>query len=165
MLLLEMWELPLTMLDAKSIALWTCTSRFSRIAGRNKMRRIFTSALVIQRSMRRALAVIHAMVLRHARFLQHLHYPFSSPLNITEIPVNLWVGYHAYSLECGPHPWITLQSMYAKLLYYGMPAPAPHRYGRGMFIALQFLRSLLSPGSRLSPRPLILRRGPLISRL
>ncbi len=133
----EMWQLPLVMLDATSLARFVRASRAWQRAGRGRMSDLSAAALVIQRSMRRALAVIRTTLLRGARFDQMLHDPDATD-DLSDIPINLWAAYHAYWLTYGPE----MQHAVDKLAYYGMPAPAPRHYGRGMLAALIFVTSL-----------------------
>ena len=141
----EMWQLPIVLFDAKSLARSICVSRAWQRAGERKMRDMIAASIAIQRAVRGALAVVRATRLRGARFEQVLYDRDATGGDLSEIPNNLWVAYHACVLgsEGEFSEFITIQSAVEKLEYNGVPVDAtPRNYGRGSLAALQFLSAL-----------------------
>jgi hypothetical protein len=91
----EMWQLPIVLFDAESLARSICVSRAWQRAGERKMRDMIAASIVIQRAVRGALAVVRATRLRGARFEQVLHGRVPTSGGLSDIPNNLWVAYHA----------------------------------------------------------------------
>ena len=115
----EMWQLPIVLFDAKSLARSICVSRAWQRAGERKMRDMIAASIAIQRAVRGALAVVRATRLRGARFEQMLHVRGG----LSDIPNNLWVAYHACVLgsEGDFCELFTIQFAVEKLEYNGMP--------------------------------------------
>ena len=91
----EMWQLPIVLFDAKSLARSICVSRAWQRAGERKMRDMIAASIKIQRAVRCALAVVRATRLRGARFELMLHGRVTTRGGLSDIPNNLWVAYHA----------------------------------------------------------------------
>ena len=141
----EMWQLPIGLFDAKSLARSICVSRAWQRAGEHKMRDVIAASIKIQRAVRCALAVVRATRLRGARFEQVLHGRVATSGGLSDIPNNLWVAYHACVLgsEGELCEFLTIQLAVEKLEYHGMSVDnTPCNYGRGISAALQFLSAL-----------------------
>ena len=143
-------------LDATSLAYSIRANRiWKRICG-SRLQIMIDATVVIQRSSRVALAILHTTQLRAFRFKHALY----TNGYLCEIPRNLWVSHHAcifgsarvasnefwlahISFACDSANLFTLKWAIEKLTWNGMPVAAPlHNLGKGVLSALMFLSTL-----------------------